>query len=169
MPMTKVDVQESESIEEILERVVKSTGGESISVEEVLQTLGVRSYGPMLLFTSLLELFPLLGAIPGAYIVVALIVILLAGQLPLLGAIPGAYIVVALIVILLAILFFPLAFIPSSEKVLAVPIFFFGLALTARDGLLALIGLGFTLGILSLPFVYWDELTQALDTLAQSI
>jgi hypothetical protein len=145
MPMTKVDVQESESIEEILERVVKSTGGESISVEEVLQTLGVRSYGPMLLFTSLLELFPLLGAIPGAYIVVALIVILMA------------------------ILFFPLAFIPSSEKVLAVPIFFFGLALTARDGLLALIGLGFTLGILSLPFVYWDELTQALDTLAQSI
>ena len=46
----------------------------------------------------------------------------------------------------MALLFFPLALIPSSEKVLSVPIFFFGLALTTNDGLVALIGIALPWG-----------------------
>lgn len=204
----KTDAPQPQSMSDILDQMVESTEGEEVRVEEFLQALGVRSHGPLLLFTSLIELFPLLGAIPGAYIVVALIVILLAGQLLLRRPHPwlpkklrdfavsrkklvrsvqrmrpwAARIdwlvsprltfflrppfvqLIALICIVMALLFFPLAFIPSSEKVLAAPVFFFGLALTANDGLLALVGLVVTAAIVILPLVYWDELMQALPT-----
>ena len=71
---------------------------------------------------------------------------------------------IVLMCIVMALLFFPLAFIPSSEKVLSAPVLFFGLALTANDGLLALIGLVITAAIVILPFVYWNELMQAIPT-----
>ena len=74
----KLDSPQLQSMSDVLNQMVESTEGEDVSVEEILQALGARSCGPLLLFTSLIEL---LVSIPGAYIVVALIVILLAGQL----------------------------------------------------------------------------------------
>lgn len=207
--MIKVDVDQPQSMNDVLDKLVASTEGQVVRVEQVLQSLGVRSFGPLLLLTSLIELFPLVGFIPGAYIVVALAVILLAGQL-LIGrphpwlpsrfrnfAIDRKTLVrsvsrvrpwairidrlvfprltfllrppfvqfISMICILMALLFFPLALIPSSEKVLSVPIFFFGLALTTNDGLVALIGIAVTLGIAGMPLFFWDDILQAFRAL----
>lgn len=191
----------------LLEQVVEETGGKSVSIEEILTALGTRSYGPVLLFASLIELLPIVGAIPGMYIVTGAIVILLAGQILVLRShpwLPGrvrrfsfsreklVHAVrwagpwakridrlveprltvfvrppfvqfIALICISMALLFFPLAIIPSSEKVLAAPVFFFGLALTTNDGLLALLGLTITGAMIMLAIIYWPELTHAVS------
>ena len=208
--MTEGDVHPPRSMDDVLNILVTSTEGRLIRVEQVLQSLGIRSFGPLLLLTSLIELFPLIGFIPGAYVVVALVVILLAGQL-LIGRphpwLPSRFRdfaidrktlvrsvnrlrpwavridrvvfprltfllrppfvqIIALICILMALLFFPLALIPSSEKLLSVPIFFFGLALTTNDGLVALIGIAVTLGVVGIPWLFWDEILQAFRELS---
>lgn len=195
-----------QSLSGVLNQLVESTEGERVRVEDILNSLGTRAYGPLLLVTSAIEVLPFLGAIPGAYIPVALIVILLAGQIllfrphpwlparlrrfsisrerlvrsverfrpwavridrvlkPRLTSLvrPPFLQLIALICIAMALLFFPLAFIPASEKVLAVPIFFFGLALTAGDGLLAAIGLTVTTGIMLVGIYYSWQLASAL-------
>lgn len=46
-------------------RETAKRNGERVSLETVLQGLGVRSYGPILLVPSLLALIPIIGAIPG--------------------------------------------------------------------------------------------------------
>jgi hypothetical protein len=69
--------------------------------------------------------------------------------------------VIALICIVQALLFFPLAFIPGSEKALAVPVFLFSLALTARDGLLVLLGVAATGGTVWLLVHFWPRIVEA--------
>ncbi len=195
-----------ESFSDLLNTVANLSENDPVCVAEILGTLGSRAYGPMLLLTSLLELFPFIGAIPGMYILVAMIVILLSMQIfvgrprpwlprrfreysfsqkrlaqfvkhlkpwaaridrlirPRMTFLLRAPIVqlIALICIVLAILFFPFALIPSSEKVLVAPVFVFGLALTANDGLLAIVGVVVTIALMSLPFLYWDDFMRAL-------
>lgn len=199
--------QQPQTMSRLLDRVLDAAEGESVQIEEIVAALGTRSYGPILAFTSLIELLPVIGAIPGMYIVTGLIVILLAGQLLLLRSEPwlprrirnirlprqklmravkrsrpwarridrifAARLTVfvrppflqliAAICILMALLFFPLAIIPSSEKVLAAPVFFFGLALTVNDGLLALIGLAISGALITLPILYWPQFTQVFS------
>lgn len=71
--------------------------------------------------------------------------------------------IIAATCILLALSFFPLSPIPASEKVPALPVAFFALAITARDGLLAIIGFAITgISIGSLIY-FWPTVMRALS------
>lgn len=69
-------------MEELLDRVCEgTTNGDRVSLEEVLETIGSRSFGPLLLLAGLVTVMPILGDIPGVPTVMAFIVLLVAGQL----------------------------------------------------------------------------------------
>lgn len=56
------------------------TGGAKCSLEEIREAIGERSFGPLLTVAGLLALTPV-GVIPGAPTALAVVVILIAGQL----------------------------------------------------------------------------------------
>lgn len=64
---------------ESLEKIERSKP--QVSVEDVLTAAGRRSFGPMLLVAGLITLAPLIGDIPGMPTLMAVIVLLTAGQL----------------------------------------------------------------------------------------
>lgn len=64
---------------EMLERIERMKA--RVSVEDVLDAAGRRSFGPMLLVAGLITLAPLIGDIPGIPTLMAVIVLLTAGQL----------------------------------------------------------------------------------------
>lgn len=63
----------------LLERIERRNP--RISVDDVLAAIGRRSFGPMLLVAGLITLAPLIGDIPGMPTLMALLVLLTAGQL----------------------------------------------------------------------------------------
>lgn len=63
----------------LLERIERHNP--NISVDDVLAAIGRRSFGPMLLIAGLITLAPLIGDIPGMPTLMALLVLLTAGQL----------------------------------------------------------------------------------------
>lgn len=64
---------------QLLERIERQNP--RISVDDVLEAVGRRSFGPVLLLTGLITLAPLIGDIPGMPTLMALLVLLSAGQL----------------------------------------------------------------------------------------
>jgi len=62
-----------------LQRAARSNGAK-VSVGEIVATFGRRSFGPLLLLTGLLGMTPV-AAIPSAPSIIALITVLIAGQL----------------------------------------------------------------------------------------
>ena len=68
-----------ESVLRTLERTAKGNGAK-VSVDEIVETFGARSFGPLLLLCGLLGMTPV-SAIPTAPTVLAVIVILIAGQM----------------------------------------------------------------------------------------
>lgn len=54
---------------------------DEVSLRDVMQTIGYRSFGPLLLLAGLITLAPLLGDIPGMATMMGLLVLLTAGQL----------------------------------------------------------------------------------------
>ena len=54
---------------------------EHISLDEVLDSIGTRSLGPLLLVAGLITLAPVIGDIPGVPTIMAILVLLIAGQL----------------------------------------------------------------------------------------
>lgn len=52
-----------------------------VSVDDVVQAVGRRSFGPLLLVTGLITLAPIIGDIPGMPTLMALLVLLVSGQL----------------------------------------------------------------------------------------
>lgn len=70
------------SLVELLDRIRKTTKeGQRVSMEEILEEVGPRSFGALLLVAGLITLMPLVGDIPGVPTVMALFVVLVAGQL----------------------------------------------------------------------------------------
>jgi hypothetical protein len=69
------------SLAQMLEQAVPEGKEQKVSLREMMESLGTRSYGPVLFFFCLLELLPFISAIPGMYIVTASVVILLSAQL----------------------------------------------------------------------------------------
>lgn len=67
-------------IEELLDKVDDETDKCELVVEDVVEALESRGYGPMLLFVALLALMPT-GAIPTVPTVVAVLIILISGQM----------------------------------------------------------------------------------------
>ncbi|MCA1765411.1 MAG: exopolysaccharide biosynthesis protein, partial [Desulfobulbaceae bacterium] len=69
-------------MEEILNRIgnAEDEGGK-VSLESVVEGLGLRSFGPLLILAGLVILAPVIGDIPGVPTLVAFFVILVAGQM----------------------------------------------------------------------------------------
>jgi hypothetical protein len=70
------------NLEGLLDELAEAGQAEDISVKQLLDAIGRRSFAPLLLLASLLGFTPL-GVIPGVPTVLAVFVILIAGQIAL--------------------------------------------------------------------------------------
>lgn len=52
-----------------------------VSVDDILEAVGRRSFGPLLLIAGLITLVPMIGGIPGVPVLMAALVLLVSGQL----------------------------------------------------------------------------------------
>lgn len=75
------------NLESLLASLSEQTAGEDVSVREMLNAVGRRSYGPILLLLGFIAISPL-TIIPGTSWLVALIILLIAGQIVLGRAFP---------------------------------------------------------------------------------
>lgn len=159
-----------------------------VSLRSITEELGSRSFGPLLLLAGLVILTPIVGDIPGVPTLMAIIVLLVAGQLligrrylwlprwlldrsvarakvdkallwmrrpaqfidrilrPRLAVFvtgPGVY-VIALMCVIIAAATPPMEFVPFTANGAGIALTAFGLALIAKDGLLALVAFAFT-------------------------
>src|SRR5687768_3125757 len=70
------------NIEQLLKRISEATKDkERVSLEEVLEVVGQRAFGPILLLAGLVMLAPVIGDIPGVPVIMGVLVVLSAGQL----------------------------------------------------------------------------------------
>jgi hypothetical protein len=71
-----------EGLEQLLD-LIDQTAAEkkNISLESIMKAIGNRSFGPLLLLAGLIVIVPILGDIPGVPTAIALLIILIAGQL----------------------------------------------------------------------------------------
>lgn len=82
LPLSDQQPHEAHTLKEVLDRVADASSAETVSVEDMLDSLGRRSFGPLLLVPGLLLVSPL-SAIPGFGTTMALIVGLFSLQLVL--------------------------------------------------------------------------------------
>ncbi|MGP4844457.1 exopolysaccharide biosynthesis protein [Marinobacter sp. 1Y8] len=76
------DDSEPSSLEQLIDRIDQvAETDDRVSVDRILEAIGLRSFGPVVLFAGLITLAPLIGDIPGVPTLFALLVILTAGQL----------------------------------------------------------------------------------------
>lgn len=69
------------SLEQLLERIGEADGeGDRVSLGAIVEAVGQRSFGPLLLLAGLVTLSPV-GDIPGTPTIMAVLVLLIAGQL----------------------------------------------------------------------------------------
>ena len=73
---------QAQDLEGLLKTLAKSakSNGAKVSVDEIVGTFGARSFGPLLLLCGLLGMTPV-SAIPTAPTILAIIVVLIAGQM----------------------------------------------------------------------------------------
>lgn len=70
------------NLEQLLNRLRNSTEGrDRVSVGDILEAVGKRSFGPIVLVAGLITLAPLIGDIPGMPTLLGLVVLLTLGQL----------------------------------------------------------------------------------------
>lgn len=176
-------------LDEIRDKVESDDTPDSLTIGEVLDAFGRRSYGPLLLVIGLFAISPA-TIVPGMTWFAAALTLLVAGQMALgmkriwlprsalraelpraavLGGIergrgaakridgllkprltvlsgPPFVNVVALLCIAAALITFPLGLIPFAPLAPGIAVVFFGLGMTARDGLWLLLGTGFLTG-----------------------
>lgn len=68
-------------LEGVLDRIVEAADRDQVSVEMVLDAVGRRSFGPILLLAGLVTLAPIIGDIPGVPTIMGVLVLLTGGQL----------------------------------------------------------------------------------------
>lgn len=69
-------------LEELLDRINEAAEGrDAVALGEILESIGTRSFGPLLLLPGLVTVVPGLGDIPGVTASMAVFVLLIAGQL----------------------------------------------------------------------------------------
>ncbi len=186
-----------QTLADVVEKITSAgTRDGEITVEEILQSVGQRSFGPMLLVPGLIVLSPISG-IPGVPTLGAVAVLLIAGQM-LIGRkcfwVPGFLrhrkisrkkmrkagrflmpiarfvdrlvgprlsfltghpfnYLIALTCVVIAVIMPPLEVILFANVLTSAAISAFGLALVARDGVLAAIAFALTLGSLYFLFM----------------
>lgn len=190
MPAHEPRSDEISDLNGLLERITEAAREQQrVSLDDVVARLGERSFGPLLLLAGVITLAPIIGDIPGVPTLLALVVLLVAGQLliglthpwlpqwllrrsvtynkveravqwlqrpargidrllrPRLRSLAhGRAIAVACIVIAIAMP--PMELVPFSANGAGIALTAFGLALMARDGLLALLAFVVTFGTL---------------------
>lgn len=181
---------------DVLDHLDDDAEGDEITLGNVIETFGGRGYGPILLGLALVEILPT-GAIPGVPTLVAVLVILMAGQMvagrkspwipkklakkgfdtkkldatrdkirpmarrldavlkPRLSTLTSAISarIVGVVCIAIAALMPPLEVVPFASSIPALAIAVFGLGLSAKDGLLVLIG--YVIAVLSVVGAYF--------------
>ncbi|MFL1455265.1 exopolysaccharide biosynthesis protein [Marinobacter sp. GN3S48] len=76
------DGNDPTTMKQLLDRIRASGEGvEQVSVAEILEAVGERSFGPVVLLAGLITLAPLIGDIPGVPTLLGLVVVLTLGQL----------------------------------------------------------------------------------------
>jgi hypothetical protein len=190
--MAAAELQMDPAQSHVLDRIEDCATGESkVRVERVMEAIGRRSFGPLLMSAGLLGMTPV-SAMPGAPSVIAVTVVLISGQLMigregfwlprfllraqlpshrLASAVkvarkPAAFVdrlvkprlqvltrpmadrAVAGACLLLAMMTPPLELLPFVAFFPSTAIATFGLGLTARDGVLILIGLLVSVAVL---------------------
>jgi len=80
--MATAEGEQVATLRQVIDRLAEAGEGERVSVEDVLEALGRRSFAPLLLAPSLLLVSPLSG-VPGAGTTGALVIALIALQLML--------------------------------------------------------------------------------------
>lgn len=180
-------VEPTVQLGDIVERVIDAGSGDQVSVGELLDGFGHRSFGPLILTPSILVASPL-SVLPGFPTAAGAVIALIAVQM-LLGRrspwLPGSLRrrridrrrlrraaarlqpiarrvdrlvrprleflttgpfarAIAAICVLIALTMPPLELVPMANSTTGAAISVFGLALAARDGLLALLALGLT-------------------------
>jgi hypothetical protein len=74
--------QPIQSLNDLIERLrAMDTSRDWVSVDDVFEIIGPRSFGPVLLFSGLVTVAPIIGDIPGVPTLMALLVIVVAIQL----------------------------------------------------------------------------------------
>lgn len=178
------------NMQQLLDQVRESAAGSGeVSVNDILNGVGERSFGPVVLVAGLITLAPLIGDIPGVPTILGMIVVLTLGQLlfrrrsiwlpswisqrsvpreKLLKGIewlhkparfldrwtgprlmflvdgPGLYIM-AIICMAVAMAMPAMEVVPFSANGAGAALMAFGLAIVARDGLLAIVATSLTL------------------------
>lgn len=178
------------NLQQLLDQIRASAGSSGqVSVNDILNGVGERSFGPVLLLAGLITLTPLIGDIPGVPTILGLIVLLTLGQLlfqrhsiwlpswisqrsvprdKLLKGLdwlqkparfldrwtgprlvflvdgPGLY-VMATLCMLVAMAMPAMEVVPFSANGAGAALMAFGLAIVARDGLLAVVATSLTL------------------------
>lgn len=69
------------NLEQLLDRIEKAADDDRVSLDAILDVVGRSSFGPLLLVAGLVALAPIIGDIPGVPTIVAVFVLLTAGQL----------------------------------------------------------------------------------------
>lgn len=181
--------QGTTDLEELLDRVESAANDrERVTVGEILDEIGTRSFGPIVLLAGIIILAPVIGDIPGVPTVMGVLVVLTAGQLlfhrdhiwlpnwllnrsadrdKLLKGLKwirkparfvdrmvrpridifvrdGGLYAIAVMCVVIAAATPAMEFVPFSANGAGAALTAFGLALIARDGLLALFAFAFT-------------------------
>lgn len=74
-------MEHEEPLESVVDTVDDKAGGDKISLGEVLDALGSRSFGPILTVLALIAIIPPIGAIPGLPAMVGFVIIIVAAQM----------------------------------------------------------------------------------------
>jgi hypothetical protein len=178
------DAPEVKNLEGVLEEIQSAGEGEAVSIADIQERLGRRSFGPLLLVASVVLMTPLVN-IPGLPTIMGVVILLTSLQmligrpaiwlprpirarsvrrdrvekavafalrparlidrlirprLAFLTAPPMVY-VVALCCAALGAVMPPLEFVPGTSAIPAIPVAILALGLTARDGVLIILGL----------------------------
>lgn len=74
---------EVNNLDEILSKIeqANSDGNGDVSMEAILESIGRRSFGPLLLLAGLITLAPIVGDIPGVPTLMGIFVLIISGQL----------------------------------------------------------------------------------------
>ena len=180
----------SEPLEDILEKAIDSSDGDSATVGAILETFGPQALGPIVLLAGLLTIIPVIGMLPLVPFVIGFVVVLFSVQyvfgkkrmwLPrhilelslkrsqleeaqrrsakwlrrldklfterltfLTGNVMDR--IAALVIVMLGLSMFPLGMVPGGVAIPGWAFIFFGVGLTARDGLFLLLGYFMTIG-----------------------
>lgn len=75
--------QELKSLDQLFDRICKGadTDAEEVSLGSIIDEVGRRSFGPLILLAGLITLAPIIGDIPGVPTIMAIFVLLSAGQM----------------------------------------------------------------------------------------